>query len=220
VTGALSSLLHDLQRAVRWHRRLLAAGLAAAAVALTIHAAAPAPPPTVPVVVASRDLPGGAAVTSRDITGRRVSAASRPAHALSVPATAVGRVLTSPVRSGEALTDVRLVGPSLFGMLPAGLVAAPVRVADAAATRLLRAGDLVDVVAAAGSATAINSRATAAVVAPASRVLVAAGPAAESTAATVAGEGALIVLAVDQPTALALARSALDARLSLLLRPG
>jgi len=51
-------------------------------------------------------------------------------------------------------------------------------------------------------------------------VLVAAGPAAESTAATVAGEGALIVLAVDQPTALALARSALDARLSLLLRPG
>ena len=59
---------------------------------------------------------------------------------------AVGRVLAGPVRSGEALTDVRLVGSSLLTR-GGRLVAAPVRLADPATAGLLHAGDRVDVLA-------------------------------------------------------------------------
>jgi hypothetical protein len=60
---------------------------------------------------------------------------------------AVGRTLAAPVRKGEPVTDVRLVAPSLVAAYP-DRVAVPVRIADAAAVRLLRAGDNVDLVAA------------------------------------------------------------------------
>jgi hypothetical protein len=51
------------------------------------------------------------------------------------------------VRSGEPVTDVRLVAPSLLAGYP-DRVALPVRIADADAVALLRAGDHVDLVAA------------------------------------------------------------------------
>ena len=87
--------------------------------------------------------------------------------------------------------------------------------ADAAAVHLLRAGDVVDVVSAvASSATATPGGATASVVAPAARVLLV--PAAAEPGS--ASEGALVMLAVDDRTALALARAATYARLSILLR--
>ena len=63
------------------------------------------------------------------------------------PADAVGRTLAGPVRAGEPVTDVRLVTPSLVSGYP-GLVALPVRVADADSVALLRVGDRVGLVAA------------------------------------------------------------------------
>ena len=56
--------------------------------------------------------------------------------------------MVSAVRRGEVLTDVRLVGAGGARGLGPGLVAAPVRVADAETVALLRPGDVVDVLAA------------------------------------------------------------------------
>ena len=57
----------DLRRALLWHRRLLAAGLAALAVALTIAALDPTPAPSVAILAAARDIPGGRLVTDADL---------------------------------------------------------------------------------------------------------------------------------------------------------
>ncbi|RIQ19477.1 SAF domain-containing protein, partial [Jiangella rhizosphaerae] len=78
------SALHRLVRAAGWHRRLLAGGLAAAAVAFAIEAASPGAPATVDVVVAARDLPGGTVLAADDLT----TAAFPPG---AVPRGAVGR---------------------------------------------------------------------------------------------------------------------------------
>ena len=58
-----------------------------------------------------------------------------PAGALRDVTALLGRVLAAPVRRGEPITDVRLVGPSLLGATTAGLVAVPVRIADAGRVR-------------------------------------------------------------------------------------
>jgi Flp pilus assembly protein CpaB len=62
----------------------------------------------------------------------------------------LGRLVAGPVRRGEPLTDVRLLGPSLLAAVARGpdVVAVPVRFADAGAAALLRPGDRVDVLAA------------------------------------------------------------------------
>ena len=56
-------------------------------------------------------------------------------------------MLAGPVRAGEPLTDVRLVGASLAAAYP-GAVAVPVRLPDAGMAALLRVGDRIDLVAA------------------------------------------------------------------------
>jgi Flp pilus assembly protein CpaB len=112
------------------------------AVLAGVQAARPSPGPTVPVTVATRDLPSGTVLTADDLTVRRLPAGSAPTG----PTTdAVGRTLAAPVRSGEPVTDVRLVGPALMSGYP-GRVAVPVRIADADMVGLLRVGDHVDLV--------------------------------------------------------------------------
>jgi hypothetical protein len=58
-----------------------------------------------------------------------------------------GRTLAAPLRAGEAVTDVRLVGPALTEGYP-GLSAVPVRLPDAGMVDLLRVGDRIDLVSA------------------------------------------------------------------------
>ena len=53
----------------------------------------------------------------------------------------VGRRLAAPVRAGEAVTDVRLVGPALGTAQPAGTVTVPLRLSDAGQVSLLTPGD-------------------------------------------------------------------------------
>jgi Flp pilus assembly protein CpaB len=109
-----------------------------------VHAARPSSPETVAVSVAARDLPGGTVLGRHDLEVRRVPAAVAP---IGSDTHALGRTLAAPVRRGEPVTDVRLVGPSLASAYPDRVVL-PVRIADADAVDLLRVGDHVDLVAA------------------------------------------------------------------------
>ena len=125
-------------------RRPLAALLAAAAAVAALHQVRPPAPEVQVVLTAARDLPGGTTLTARDL--RRVEFASGTAPA-GLAAHPVGRTLAAPVREGEPLTDVRLVGPPLAAAYP-GDVTMPVRLPDAGMAALLRVGDTIDLVAA------------------------------------------------------------------------
>lgn len=211
-----------IRRTVSRHRRLLAAGLAAGAVALTIAALQPPPAATVAVLAAAEDLSGGAALDRADLTTVRLPGMLVPAGALRPSANLSGRILAAPVRRGEPLTDARIVGPGLLHgerVSATEVVAVPVRLADAEAARLLKAGDRVDVLAADAGP---NSGGDAArVAARGVRVLAVPAPTGErGLGATQFSEGALVVIATSPEVAAVLARSAVTARLSVTIREG
>lgn len=192
----------DLLRAASRHRVLLSAGLIAGAVASGLSAVAPAAPATAPVLVAARDLPAGTTLAPDDLVAAAVPREQVPSGALADEVAAAGQVLAGPVRRGEALTDVRLLGAAL---LPAGSsVAVPVRVAEPATAALVAAGDRVDVLSAAPEG-GLAARLVA------SGLSVLAVPALEDAV----GEGALLVLAASRETAARLAAAAVTGRLSV-----
>jgi Flp pilus assembly protein CpaB len=134
--------------------------MAAIAVVLTVVAIRhPAVAAGSPVLVAAADVPGGTVLTPGHLRTVQMPGALLPAGSLGWPRQAVGQTLAAPLRRGEVVTDVRLLGPALLasvpvpgGGAPAGTarpVAAPVRIADPDAVGLLRVGDRVDVLAAA-----------------------------------------------------------------------
>ncbi|QDQ97034.1 SAF domain-containing protein [Tomitella fengzijianii] len=129
-------------------RRCAAAVLAVTAVLLALRGD-PASD-EVDVVVAAQDLPPGSEVTAEGVTVVRRAARSVPRGALSAAEAALGRTIAAPVRAGEVLTDVRLLGEPLAqaaaGVHNARLVT--IRLADPALADVVRAGDLVDIIAA------------------------------------------------------------------------
>ncbi|GAA5145354.1 hypothetical protein GCM10023340_14540 [Nocardioides marinquilinus] len=131
-----------VRRAVLRRRRLLAAALTAVAAAAGLAAASEPPPATVPVTVAARDLPAGQVLGADDLEVVEFAPGSVPHGVADEPA---GRVLAAPVARGEAVTDVRLVGPAMTTGRP-DLVALPLRLPDAGAVALLRVGDRLDLV--------------------------------------------------------------------------
>jgi Flp pilus assembly protein CpaB len=135
--------LRPLRRAVLRRRRPVAALLTAVAVAAGVHAATDPAPATVPVLVAARDLPAGAAISAADLVTVRFAPGSAPAGLAEHPE---GEVLAAPLRAGEPVTDVRLVGPALTTGRP-GLVAVPLRLPDPGMVALLDVGDRIDLVA-------------------------------------------------------------------------
>lgn len=137
----------DLRLLVAARRRLVAAALVGLSVLTGLAALRPPAPPTVVVLAAARDLVPGAALALDDVASVALPAAAAPSGALRPGAAVLGRVVAGPVRRGEPLTDVRLVGPSLLSSVP-GAVAVPVRLADPGAAALLRPGDRIDVLAA------------------------------------------------------------------------
>lgn len=196
---------HDLLHAVARHRVLLAAGLAAASVAAGLAAVAPAPAPTVSVLTAARDLAPGAVLGADDVVAAAVPRALVPTGALTDLAATAGRLLAGPVRRGEPLTDVRLLGA---GLLPPGdQLAVPVRLAEPATGALVQAGDRVDVLSAAPEAAAAEVVATGLAVLSVPDV------------ADAAGEGALLVVAASRATAARLAAAAVGGRLSIAVHP-
>lgn len=191
----------DLARTIRRHRALLAAGLTAGAVATALPVLAPTPAPTVRVLAAGHDLTPGSPLTAADLTSIAVPRSLAPDGVLTSPDSAVGRVVAGPVRRGETLTDVRLLGSGLI--TGAGLVAAPVRLADAATALLLHAGDRVDVL-----ATPTDGTGPTLTVAAALQVLAVPEAAGD-------GDGALVVLAAAPEVASKLAAAAVRSRLSV-----
>ena len=198
--------LSDLRQTVSRYRALLAAGLAAGAVATALPVLAPTPLPGATVLAAARDLRPGTPLVAGDLVRLDLPRTAVPDGALVSTDAALGHLVTGPVRRGEPLTDVRLLGA---GMLPSGrgLVASPVRLADPAEAALLHAGDRVDVLATASSGAAV----AATVVAAAVSVL--------AVPTTSDGEGALVVLAASPAVAARLAAAAVASRLSVTVLP-
>lgn len=193
---------HALLVAVARHRAVLAAGLAAAAVAAGLSAVAPSARPTTPVLTAARDLAAGAVLEPGDLVAAAVPDALVPAGALTDVSDVAGRLVAGPVRRGEPLTDVRLLGAAL---LPAGAdVAVPVRLAEPATGALVTAGDRVDVLAASP-----EGGLAAQVVATGLAVLSVPAP------SDLPAEGALVVVAASRATAARLAAAAVTGRLSV-----
>lgn len=133
-----------------WARTLVARRvLAAALVCLALALLARGDPDSArsAVVVAARDLQPGIVLTDADVELVEFEAGALPDGAVTALADVDGRTLAGPTRAGEALTDVRVLGPRLAaaaaGMDDARIV--PVRLADPAVTELLREGDRVDV---------------------------------------------------------------------------
>lgn len=207
VPDATVARWHRARRLLRRHRRLVVAALVATCVAAGLRSVSPPAPTLVAVTVAARDLPGGSVLRPPDLTRARLPPAAVPAGTLTV--SAVGRTLAGPVRRGEPVTDVRLIGARLVASLAHGMVATPVRLADSAIGSLISPGDLVDVLAAPADPAA---RATTTVAAAGVRVLAVPTPA---SAGAVSGEGSLVLLATTRSDALALAGAATAERLSI-----
>jgi pilus assembly protein CpaB len=155
-------------------------------------------------------------LTADDLIAVPFPADAAPAGAATTPDELTGQVLASPVRAGEAVTDVRVIGPGLWSQVPDGQVAAPVRLADLAVATLLRAGDRVDVLAAAGNGSGDSGAPTVQVVAEGALVLSA--PAAGDEPGPGAGNGSgLLVLAVAPETAQRLAAAGAGGTLTVTL---
>ncbi|MGL5825780.1 MAG: SAF domain-containing protein [Nocardioides sp.] len=138
----LARALRRVRRGVLVRRRWLAAVCAGVAVAAGLEANSVPPPPTEEVLTAARDLPGGRVLRPNDLRIVRVAPQTVPAGVEPDP---VGRMLASPLRRGESITDVRLVGKGLLDG-HRGLTAVPVRIPDPAVVDLLRVGDSVDLI--------------------------------------------------------------------------
>ncbi|WP_322937756.1 Flp pilus assembly protein CpaB [Nocardioides bizhenqiangii] len=182
--------LTAVRRAVLRRRRLLAVLCTVGAVAAGLRATAPPAAPTEQVLVAVRDLPAGAVLDGDDLHTVEVEPDRTPDGVLTDAEDAAGAILAAPLRAGEPVTDVRLVGPDLVDSAP-GTIALPVRVSDAAQVGLLEVGDEIDLL-----ATDPESRTTTTV---ASGVLVLAVPAPDQEAPD-AIPGRLVVVGIPVAT--------------------
>jgi len=204
-------------RLAGWPRQVLAAALLVAAVVVALRpdtapaGAAPAPV-GIPVVVAARDLPAGTVVVLDDLRRIPLPAAAVAAGAARDPAGLLGRTVAGPVRRGEILTDGRFVGPGLAaGLGPQESSAVPLRLADAEAAALVRAGDRVDVLGAPVEAAGTGGR-EAVEVATGVRVLAV-------LRGDEATEGVVLVVAATPAVARRLAGAAARHRLTVAVRP-
>lgn len=195
------------------YRSVIGGSAAGIAVLAALPVLAPGAGATVPVLTAARDLRWGAPLTPADLAVTQMPARSVPDGALASASDARGRLVASPVRRGEPITDVRLVGPSLLS--EPGLVAVGVRIADAGLAALVRPGSVVDVLAAIGDEGFDRpvGVGTAEVVASGVRVLAVPGGRRSGL------EGALVLVAATEAQAARLAAAAATGRLSIALRP-
>ena len=193
------------RRRIKRHRRSIAAALAALSVFAIIGAVSDSDGPTTTVVIAATDIPAGTTLTPDDLTTAEFPADLVPPGAPDNPATITGEVVTAGVSTGEVITTSRLLGSRPEA--GRGLVAAPVRLADAGVAGLLAPGDVVDVIAA-------SSDGSAKVVARDARVITRPIPPATFGTQT----GSLVLLAVSPDEATDLAGVATTRQLSAVLQ--
>lgn len=158
------SPLARLSSALRpdWARTMAARRIMAGALVLLAAAAAFRADPRgdhVEIVVAAHDLTPGAQLAAEDIRLEKRPATTVPDGSLADVSAVVGATLAGPARRGEALTDVRVLGPRLAEATvgPNGRVV-PLHLADTALIDLIRPGDVVDVLAADASGTGDDHR--------------------------------------------------------------
>lgn len=219
--GAASSRasrwLRDLVRTGQWHRRLLASGLLAGAMAAGLQALEPPRPPSVVVVTTARDIPAGSRLGPADLATTRLTPGTVPDGAVTSRSEALSRTLVAAARRGEPLTDVRLVGAGELASGADAAVTVPVRIADADAVSLLRPGDVIDVL---GAAAPVDGSGSTPARLLASAVRVVTVPMRDSTSALgdLGGDGALLLVTTTSTTAARLAGAAVTDRLSVVLR--
>lgn len=148
----LPPILGSRTRRAAWQRtkarRVLSAGLVGAAVCLLATQLVPHPAQVgIPVVVAARALPIGAALTGSDVRTELRPATQRPVGALTSATEAVGRIASGPLAVGEVLTSGRFAGPGLLTGLPSGLVAMSIPLLDPGLLPALQPADSVQVLA-------------------------------------------------------------------------
>ncbi|MGH3960097.1 SAF domain-containing protein [Mycobacterium sp.] len=135
-----------------WTRTVLARRIAAAGLVVLAGIAALRSNPDgdrAQVVVATRDLRPGTALTADDVRLESRLAATVPDGSQVNLDAVAGSTLAGPARRGEVLTDVRLLGSRLAeSAVGPGARIVPLHPADPALADLLRPGDVVDVVAA------------------------------------------------------------------------
>lgn len=201
-------------RWLRWGRRLLAVALliTAGLLAVTEPTGIDDSEPVADILVADRNLAAGSVVVAADVVTRAWPVRLVPDGTLTAADDPVGRLLAGAVRAGEALTDVRLLGPGLFEALDPGLRAVPVRLTDAGVGALLRTGDRIDLYAI-STGLGANDEDSALVAAYA---LVLAVPAEGDQ---VVPEGGIIVVAVPDTTALRLVEAAYTSAIAATLTP-
>jgi pilus assembly protein CpaB len=136
-------------------RRVISAGLVAAAAWLALGAFLPKTPPRgIPVVVVSRDLMPGHVLTPGDLAVADWPRDLGPAGAVPDPRALVGKALGAGMSRGEAVTAARVRGPGLLTGARSGFVASHIRLADAAMAAMAAPGDHVDLISSAGQVVA------------------------------------------------------------------
>jgi pilus assembly protein CpaB len=198
---------------LRWflgaHRRGLRALAVALAVGCGLLAIRPSAPHTELVVAVARDLPSGAVLRAQDLDTIALPIGAVPTGAIRARSAAQGRALAGAVRSGEPLTDARFA-TYRAGSIPAGFVAATIRLADPDTTAALHVGDHIDVL---GVAPA-SSSGTATVLASDVTIHALPTPASE----TDNSGGGLVVVLTTSDTAARLAEAAATSHLSVTIR--
>jgi Flp pilus assembly protein CpaB len=134
-----------------WTRTVAARRIAAGSLVLLAAVAALRPDPSdgrADVVVAARDLPPGLELAAADLRIESRSATTIPDGSPAQLESLIGSTLAGPARHGEVLTDVRVLSPRLADAAagPDARVV-PLHLTDAALLDLVRAGDVVDVLA-------------------------------------------------------------------------
>jgi pilus assembly protein CpaB len=182
--------------------------IAAAGVVLAVmHTLRPPPPPTVHVVRALTSVPAGTALQEGQVALQAVAASAVPQDAVTTVDVALGQTVIAGLTPGQILTTPLLLTPRAVSR--PGRVLTPLRLQDAGVVGLLRAGEVVDVLA------TDPDTAETAVVATGVRVVVA--PSSSEERLPTSTEDVLLLIEVDRPAATRLAAAAVKHRFSLLL---
>ncbi|RVW10683.1 flagellar biosynthesis protein FlgA [Prescottella agglutinans] len=221
-SGALAPTITDrLGRVLRpgWARTDTARRIAAAtlaAVALVLFVRDNREDAGEAVVVAARDLTPGHVVTANDIRTVARPRTDLPDAAVDDSGAVIGRTVSSPVRGGEILTDVRLLGPRLaeaaVGSADARVV--PVRLSDAGLAQFIREGDRVDVLTVGEARAADSSRPPTATVLASGAAVVLVSPEQPSSGAR---RDQVVMLALPAPEASAVAAASLTDAITVTL---
>ena len=138
-----STIIQTVRRAIRRHRRLLAA-LAAAIAVYAGLVSVRGDGEGVPVLTAVRAIPAGTALAASDVAIARWPPNIVPEGTLVDPADAVGRTTVATLPAGDIVARSDLLGGG--PLVDDGFVALPVRFGSGAPLDLLHVGDRIDLI--------------------------------------------------------------------------